>query len=100
MSFNDWWKKQNITKKFMYIGGLASVIFSFLVATIFMVIPSIMEDKLICGTLGGGGECGDIFSFLLFYIVYLFWSLVFIFIPSVAIGALVGFIISKFKKNK
>ena len=98
MSFRNLWRKKTIIVKSMFIGGVVSLIFSIFIGFLFMVIPSLMSGKLVCGTLGGDVGCGNFLGFLLLFLVYIFWSLVFTFIPMIILGAITGFIVKKLKK--
>jgi len=93
-----WWKKKTVIKKSMWVGGIVSLIISFIGGFLIMVVTSIIEGRLVCPTFGGDVGCGNIIGFLLFTLVYMFWLLIFTFVPLIIVGLFIGFIISKTKK--
>lgn len=99
MKFKNWWKKKSIIKKSIWIGGAISVLLSFLLGFSFTIIPSLIEGKLVCPTFGGDVGCGSIIGLFLFSLIFVFWLLVFTFIPFIILGAITGIIVSKIKKT-
>jgi hypothetical protein len=92
----QWWHRQPILLKGMYVGAGVSILLSLFLPLSLILIDSVSSGKLVCSTAGGIDGCDFISAFML-VLVYAVWILVLTLIPFSLIGLVCAVIIRKLR---